>query len=328
MTDDILQNVVKGFNGTILAYGQTGTGKTHTIVRDILPQTVSFFTKYIEKPNCNLYFSAAQIYNEQISDLVDSLRELEIRNNKDCFYIDNLAEQEITNINDLNHFIDITEGNRKKGVTSLNEFSSRSHAIYTFKLVQREKHMTSILNLVDLAGSERTDKSKIKSEQKTESISINKSLTALCRCIVFLKERKSHVPYRDSKLTKLLMNSISGNSKTCLIVTLSPSIDDYEETISSLNFAQNACKVKLNPKINDKSRGANKEYLDSLAKELVEKDRIIAELREENYQLNQVNQDYSENIGSKLTRPSDDKQNAGKRESQFVKEERECVVNE
>lgn len=285
-----------------MAYGQTGTGKTHTIVKDILPQTIDYLTKFAEKSDCGLYFSACQVYNETVSDLVSHLKELEVRERKDGFFVEGLEERKVESSSDVNKLVTITEGNRKKGVTSLNVNSSRSHAVYTFRLVQRSKHTSSVLNLVDLAGSERHDKSKIKNEQKKESISINASLTALSRCILFMtNKKKAHVPFRDSKLTKILVNSLSGNSKTCLVVTLSPSINDLDETIASLNFGQRACKVKLKPKINDNSGKVDRDYLDGLVRELKEKDRLLEEKNGEIAEL-------KKHIDGCLNRPFDYKQ--------------------
>lgn len=279
-----------------MAYGQTGTGKTYTIVKDILPQTTNFLTKYIEKTNSHLFFSAVQIYNEKLTDLIDVSRKLKLREKNNSFYIENMFDKRVQNLKELSHLIDITERNRKKGVTSLNDNSSRSHAVYIFRLVQKEKHLVSLLNLVDLAGSERIDKSKIKVDKYNESISINTSLTALSKCIVHMSGKKNtHIPFRESKLTKILMNSLSGNSKTCLIVTLSASKSDIDETIASLSFGQRACKVKVKPVINSKAEKVDKKFIDELNKELKEKDKLIDDLKEENGEL-------SENIESRLIR--------------------------
>ena len=308
-----------------MAYGQTGTGKTHTIVKDILPQSVGYLMKFIEKSEKSLYFSAIQVYNEKLSDLVDLSKKLRLREKGNSFFIDNLFEKKVTSEKELQELINKTESNRKKGVTSLNVNSSRSHAVYMFKLIQKDKQLVSQLNLVDLAGSERIDKSKIKTEKFGESISINTSLTALSRCIVNMSGKKSaHIPFRESILTKILMNSLSGNSKTCLIVTLSSNYNDIDETIASLSFAQRACKVKVKPIINSNSEKVDKKFLDEIKNELIEKDSIIDtltteinELKNQHPETEELKEEIAElkdYVESKLKRPINNKQAVRKRE--------------
>ena len=136
-----------------MAYGQTGTGKTYTIVQDILPQCIHFLSKFVQKTESSLYFSAVQVYNEQLSDLLNPASVIKLREKAGKFLLENVHEQKVTNVNDLAELVKLTENHRNVGSTSMNILSSRSHAIYMFKLVQRDRNMVSMLNLVDLAGS-------------------------------------------------------------------------------------------------------------------------------------------------------------------------------
>lgn len=301
-----MKNVVKGYNGTIMAYGQTGTGKTYTIVQDILPQCIHFLTKYIQKTESSLYFSAVQIYNEQLSDLLNPASAVKMREKAGKFLLENAHEQKIFNLNDLAELVKLTESNRNVGSTSMNNLSSRSHGIYMFKLVQRDRNMVSVLNLVDLAGSERLKKSDINVDKYDETIAINSSLTALSKCIIALSDKKTtHVPYRESKLTKLLINSLGGNSKTALVVTLSPNYNDIDETIASLSFGQRACKVACKPLVNGTTGG--KVNIDLLKDQIRVLEDRVKELEDKNNEL--VNQ-----LNGTLNRKPGDEWNSGNRE--------------
>lgn len=251
ITEPIINNVLAGYNSTVMAYGQTGTGKTHTIVNEVLPQVMQYLQNEKIMSHLSVRLSCLQIYNDSLSDLLQPKNILKIREKQSKFHVEGLHEEKIQSFENALEVIKLSEMHRKIGETSMNIFSSRSHAIYRFVIENFQSNTVSVLHLVDLAGSERLNKSKICNERYDETISINSSLTTLGKCIISLSGKKSnHVPFRESKLTKVLQDSFGGNSKTVLVITLSPEIADIEETIASLNFGQRACLIKNMPLLN------------------------------------------------------------------------------
>ena len=279
-----------------MAYGQTGTGKTHTIVNEVLPQVMQYLqTDKISKSLC-VRLSCIQIYNDSLSDLLQPNNSLKIRERSGKFQVEGLHEEEVLSFEAALEIIRISELNRKIGETSMNFFSSRSHAIYRFNIENLRTKTISILHLVDLAGSERLKKSKICNERFDETIAINSSLSTLGKCIISLSSKKpQHVPFRECKLTKVLQDSLGGNSKTVLVVTLSANVSDIEETIASLNFGQRACLIKNMPVINLPL--SNIKMLDEgIKKELEDKIIRINELEYDNLDLvNQISGDLNRN---------------------------------
>ena len=223
-----------------MAYGQTGTGKTYTIVQELIPQSLNWI--FQNKPvQDDIYFSCLQIYNEKLSDLLCPNNKVQMREKKNRFVVERLVEEKVVNVQMGRDLISKCENNRNIGSTSMNPYSSRSHAIYMYKIFHKEKGIFSTLYFVDLAGSERlkvllyryifikliAKKSKIHNDKYSETISINTSLTTLGKCIIALTEKRStHVPYRESKLTKVLMETLSGNSMVSFIVNLSAKLGD------------------------------------------------------------------------------------------------------
>ena len=318
-----VQSLLEGYNSTILAYGQTGTGKTYTMEgftlvpfddkRGLVPRVVEEIFLYInnkEKTNDIKFLLRAsylQIYNEYISDLlIPEKKNLNIRENKQKgIYVENLSEWLVNNPNDIYTLLGKGTDNRAIASTTMNEISSRSHAIFVITLEQEIREDNSLikkiskLNLVDLAGSERTRITGAKGKQLEESKKINKSLSALGNVINALTESKgniSHIPYRDSKLTRLLEDSLGGNCITTLITMISPCQSFINETLSSLCFAKRAKKIKNRPKINqriNRHQALIKQYeiiLRNMKEELIKKDEIINDnkLLEE---INQLNED-------------------------------------
>ena len=308
-----VNSVLEGYNSTIFAYGQTGTGKTFTMEgftynnmdnsRGIIPRTIESIFSYIESnnnKNTKFIIRAAylQIYNEMINDLLkpeNTNKNLSIREDKQKgLYVDDLSEWAVRGPSDIYTLLQRGAQCREVGNTFMNDVSSRSHAVFMITVEQlissnNGRQITKIgkLNLVDLAGSERTRITGATGKQLQESIKINKSLSALGNVINALtdtKERK-HIPYRDSKLTRLLEDSLGGNCKTTMIATISPAHCSFNESLSTLNFAKRAKNIKKRPVINEDidHNGLIHQYeneLKKIRKELEEKNKII-ELNEE-----------------------------------------------
>ena len=275
-----VQSVLEGYNSTIFCYGQTGTGKTYTMEgftyesknpnRGIIQRTIQDIFNFIETTSDeNTKFiircSFLQIYNENISDLLKSdKKNLQIREDKKKgIYVDLLSEWAVRSPLDLYALLRRGGGTRTTSATYMNDVSSRSHAVFQITVEQmttdielkdnKAQIKVGKLNLVDLAGSERIRITGTRGQQLEESKKINKSLSSLGNVINALtdKKGKNYIPYRDSKLTRLLQDSLGGNCKTTMIATISPSEDAFSESLSTLYFAQRAKKIKNRPIINE-----------------------------------------------------------------------------
>jgi hypothetical protein len=292
----MVDHCMDGFHSTIFAYGQTGSGKTHTMMGEIddgdaghvsenaglIPRVFdALFSVISEKESeeyrCTVRCSFLEIYNEEITDLLDpSLTGLQIRDGDSSagVYVQGLSERQVFNVNDVLELIQAGSKNRSIGATRMNDRSSRSHSVFTATIESRRcladgsvvvKH--SKLNLIDLAGSERVGRSGATGEQLVEARSINKSLTVLGRVISSLVEKQEkkrkgiHVPYRDSKLTFLLQESLGGNSKTAMVATVTPTADSAAETYCTLAFAAGAKKIKCTAVVNEDKEGDLKSLL-------------------------------------------------------------------
>ncbi|KAM3134225.1 hypothetical protein pb186bvf_013645 [Paramecium bursaria] len=274
----IVENVMDGYNGTIFAYGQTGTGKTHTMEgkweppheRGIIPRTFEHVFRVIEgTPNIQFLVrvSYLELYNEEVRDLLspNHLTKLELREKPDeGVYVKDLSRIVVRSVVELNEQLKVGRQNRKVGETKMNQESSRSHSIFCLTIesseygVDNEQHIRAgKLNLVDLAGSERQSKTQAVGERFKEAININQSLTTLGNVITSLVDGKSqHIPYRDSKLTRLLQDSLGGNTKTVMVANIGPADYNYEETMSTLRYANRAKNIKNKPKINEDPKDA------------------------------------------------------------------------
>ena len=269
---DLVQGTLEGFNSTIFAYGQTGSGKTHTMGSSfqdgvaapaepdessgLIPRALGeLFAKLEaagETTSCKAKASFIEIYKEEVHDLLSwseasGLATLPIR--EDASGGISLAGQQQRTVRSLADAIGVlTEGgrNRAVGATSMNATSSRSHAVFTLSLELRVdgKSYTPKMHFVDLAGSERAKRTGASGARLQEGIQINKGLLALGNVINALCERHSHVPYRDSKLTRLLQDSLGGNSRTVMLACVSPSDADLEETLNTLKYASRARFIK------------------------------------------------------------------------------------
>ena len=275
-----VNSVLEGYNSTIFCYGQTGTGKTYTMEgftynsqaeqRGIIQRTIEDIFTYIEQTsNENTKFiiraSYLQIYNESISDLLKpEKKNLQIREDKKKgIYVDLLSEWAVRTPVDLYALLKRGGSYRTTAATLMNDVSSRSHAVFVITVEQmtteniKGQTHTQIkvgkLNLVDLAGSERIRITGATGQQLEESKKINKSLSCLGNVINALTDQKGriHVPYRDSKLTRLLEDSLGGNCKTTMLAMISPAHESFSESLSTLHFAQRAKKIKNRPVINE-----------------------------------------------------------------------------
>lgn len=277
---ELVQSALDGYRVCIFAYGQTASGKTHTMLgpssgswatmapedKGIMPRAVEqifLFAKETARDKWSYKLTASffEIYNDTVQDLLISKASNNNNTGKKCqimrdangnAYVDNLFKKDVTSPDELNWLLCQAFNNRAVGSTDMNVRSSRSHAIFQLDIsASNEEHNQQLqgqLNLIDLAGSENVEKSGAKEERLAEAIAINKSLTALSSVICSLVTKAPHVPYRDSKLTSVLQPSLSGDSKTMVIVTLSPEEGNYQETVSSLKFSARIAGVETMPK--------------------------------------------------------------------------------
>ena len=285
----IIDSVLDGYNGTVLAYGQTSSGKTYTMqgemnnnaAQGIIPRMIEHVFDFIhsqEGTEFMIKVSMIEIYLEKIRDLLDLSRvNLQVRENfSKGIYVDGCSERYVGCPEDVYAALKIGSNNRAQAATLMNEHSSRSHSIFILTINQNNKKegfsKVGKLYLVDLAGSEKLSKTGATGLTVDEAKLINKSLTTLGRVIYNLTDKKSnHVPYRDSKLTRVLQESLGGNSKTCLIITCSPSIYNESETLSTLRFGLRAKEIKNKPKINKEVTVAELQKLVDKLKENLKK---------------------------------------------------------
>ncbi|XP_051164119.1 protein claret segregational [Leptopilina boulardi] len=258
----LVQSALDGYNVCVFAYGQTGSGKTYTMEgypgdnsEGMIPRTVRHIfheMKQFELLGWEYRIEASflEIYNEHIVDLLDSqhkLLEIRMADSKgNDLYVSNLRVEEIHSPEELHNCLLIAQQNRAVAATQANERSSRSHSVARIRLIgkhtRKDEMSIGNLNLVDLAGSER-----LKGEEAartTETKNINKSLSNLGNVILALLKKQDHIPYRNSKLTHLLMPSLGGNSKTLMLLNISPLDECYNETLNSLRFASNVNNCK------------------------------------------------------------------------------------
>nr|XP_006006714.1 PREDICTED: kinesin-like protein KIF3C [Latimeria chalumnae] len=303
----LIDSVSQGFNGTIFAYGQTGTGKTYTMQglwtdpdrRGVIPNCFEHIFTHISRSQNQQYLVRAsylEIYQEEIKDLLgkDQSQKLELKENPETgVYIKDLSSFVTKNVKEIEHVMNVGNQARSVGATNMNEHSSRSHAIFVITVecsetdLQGESHIrVGKLNLVDLAGSERQSKTGVHGERLKEASKINLSLSALGNVISALVDGKStHIPYRDSKLTRLLQDSLGGNAKTIMIATLGPASYNYEESLTTLRYANRAKNIKNKPKINEDPKDALlREFQEEIArlKAQLEKRGMLSKKRRRN----------------------------------------------
>ncbi|XP_028630812.1 kinesin-like protein KIF3B isoform X2 [Grammomys surdaster] len=274
----LVDSVLQGFNGTIFAYGQTGTGKTYTMEgvrgdpekRGVIPNSFDHIFTHISRSQNQQYLVRAsylEIYQEEIRDLLskDQTKRLELKERPDTgVYVKDLSSFVTKSVKEIEHVMNVGNQNRSVGATNMNEHSSRSHAIFVITIecsevgLDGENHIrVGKLNLVDLAGSERQAKTGAQGERLKEATKINLSLSALGNVISALVDGKStHIPYRDSKLTRLLQDSLGGNAKTVMVANVGPASYNVEETLTTLRYANRAKNIKNKPRVNEDPKDA------------------------------------------------------------------------
>ncbi|CAL8267017.1 unnamed protein product [Lota lota] len=265
----IVKDVLGGYNGTIFAYGQTSSGKTHTMegklhdhqLMGIIPRIARDIFDHIYSMDENLEFhikvSYFEIYMDKIRDLLDvSKTNLAVHEDKNRVpFVKGCTERFVSSPEEVMDVIDDGKANRHVAVTNMNEHSSRSHSIFLINIkqenVETETKLSGKLYLVDLAGSEKVSKTGAEGSVLDEAKNINKSLSALGNVISALAEgTKTHVPYRDSKMTRILQDSLGGNCRTTIVICCSPSVYNEAETKSTLMFGQRAKTIKNTVSVN------------------------------------------------------------------------------
>ena len=263
----LVQSALDGYRVCIFAYGQTGSGKTHTMIGDKSAEQMGMIPRAVrqvfenastfEKDGWTFEFKASfiEIYNETIRDLLrrgKSANKLELKMDAKSDRVDvpGLSTEAVGSTEKVLELIERANKNRATAATAANERSSRSHSVFVLHIgathSETGEKLEGALNLVDLAGSERLENSKVEGERLKETVAINRSLSALSNVIVKLSDSSSkHVPFRDSKLTTLLRESLVGRSKVLMFVNISPQAASFQETVCSLRFARtvNACHV-------------------------------------------------------------------------------------
>jgi kinesin family protein 18/19 len=297
-TRPLLDSVLDGYNSTVFAYGATGCGKTHTISGTPEEPGIIFLTMkelferiddLKDSKHIEVSLSYLEIYNETIRDLMEPENNSKIltlrEDSNNRISVSNLSTHNPQSVEDVMNMIIIGNKNRTSSPTEANATSSRSHAVLQINVSQKnrtaditESHMFATLSIIDLAGSERAAATKNRGERLQEGANINKSLLALGNCINALCDvrRKNHIPYRDSKLTRLLKFSLGGNCKTVMIVCISPSSHHYDETLNTLKYADRAKQIKT--KIMRNQHSLNR-HVGSYLKMITEQKQEIEELR-------------------------------------------------
>ncbi|XP_052606325.1 kinesin-like protein KIF1A isoform X13 [Peromyscus californicus insignis] len=284
--EEMLQHAFEGYNVCIFAYGQTGAGKSYTMMgkqekdqQGIIPQLCEdLFSRINDTTNDNMSYSVEvsymEIYCERVRDLLNPKNKGNLRVREHPLlgpYVEDLSKLAVTSYNDIQDLMDSGNKARTVAATNMNETSSRSHAVFNIIFTQKrhdaETNITtekvSKISLVDLAGSERADSTGAKGTRLKEGANINKSLTTLGKVISALaemdsgpnknkkKKKTDFIPYRDSVLTWLLRENLGGNSRTAMVAALSPADINYDETLSTLRYADRAKQIRCNAIINE-----------------------------------------------------------------------------
>ncbi|GAB1292235.1 Kinesin-like protein KIF7 [Apodemus speciosus] len=279
----LLEAFFEGFNATVFAYGQTGSGKTYTMgeasvaslhedEQGIIPRAMAEAFKLIDENDlldCLVHVSYLELYKEEFRDLLEvgtASRDIQLREDeRGNVVLCGVKEVDVEGLDEVLSLLEMGNAARHTGATHFNRLSSRSHTVFTVTLEQRGRApsrlprpaaghlLVSKFHFVDLAGSERVLKTGSTGERLKESIQINSTLLALGNVISALgdpQRRGSHIPYRDSKITRILKDSLGGNAKTVMIACVSPSSSDFDETLNTLNYASRAQNIRNRATVN------------------------------------------------------------------------------
>lgn len=307
LAQPLVADIMDGYNCSLLAYGMTGSGKTTTMMgfsetggEGIIPRLMNDIFLHMEEHKdsvlYNITCSAIEIYMEKIQDLLKlsntnlKIREVIKKNKKNgktlksYVYVENCSTYKLSNFQDMKRLIRKADENRTTVATAMNPNSSRSHSVFILNVEQTDlttqTRKSSKVFLVDLAGSEQVSRSQVDGLELKQATYVNKSLTTLSLVIRSLTTKEAkHVPYRNSKLTRLLTDALGGNSRTALILTCSPSEDNLRETFSTLNFGKRAKQMENSAKINrDLSIKAYRQMVAGLKREVKAlKDQLFKE---------------------------------------------------
>ncbi|KAM0732655.1 Kinesin-like protein Klp61F [Formica fusca] len=339
VVNPLLEEVLAGYNCTVFAYGQTGTGKTFTMegvsndptlhwqsdtTAGIIPRALSHLfdeLRMLEVQEYTVRVSFLELYNEELFDLLSpnddasKIRLYEDATRKGSVIIHGLEEVTVHNKNEVYKILEKGSEKRQTAATFMNAHSSRSHTVFSITIHIKENNVdgeellkTGKLNLVDLAGSENIGRSGAVDRRAREAGNINQSLLTLGRVITALVERAPHIPYRESKLTRLLQESLGGRTKTSIIATVSPANINLEETLSTLDYAHRAKNITNRPEINQKlsKKALLKEYTEEI--ERLRRDLLAARerngvyLAQENYnEMQSLIENQSKEIEEKIT---------------------------
>ena len=302
----LLNKSLEGYNSTIMAYGQTNSGKTFTLLGDynnkrlnqlkgIIPRAIDYLFHTISTQYTDDIFTMKvaylEIYNEKVKDLMKIENDnIKIRENEDGMFMDGLTELSVSTREEVIGGLELSIENRSISFTNMNEYSSRSHYIFILNIERRQKDSIDIkksrICFVDLAGSEKVDKTLVKGKSLDEAKSINKSLSELGNVVSALNEKangkSAYINYRNSKLTRLLQNSLGGNTYTSLIVTISKAMYNDLETLSTLRFGKRAKNIKNVVEMNTKID------VNKLKELLNDRDKTIAELKAKVFRLERI----------------------------------------
>ncbi|XP_061588261.1 kinesin-like protein KIF1A isoform X2 [Cololabis saira] len=343
--EEMLLHAFEGYNVCIFAYGQTGAGKSYTMMgrqekdqQGIIPLLCEdLFTKINDSNNDNsksysVEVSYMEIYCERVRDLLNPKNKGNLRVREHPLmgpYVEDLSKLAVTSYNDIQDLMDSGNKARTVAATNMNETSSRSHAVFNIIFTQKKHDMdsenvsekVSKISLVDLAGSERADSTGAKGTRLKEGANINKSLTTLGKVISALaevdsapnknkkkKKVENFIPYRDSVLTWLLRENLGGNSRTAMVAALSPADINYDETLSTLRYADRAKQIRCNAVINEDPNN-----------------RLVRELKEEVARLKDLL--YAQGLGDIIENLCDYKNNVNNRQAADQRGDLSAVTN-
>ncbi|XP_064591820.1 kinesin-like protein KIF27 isoform X1 [Zonotrichia leucophrys gambelii] len=314
----LLVSLTEGYNATVFAYGQTGSGKTYTIggdhiasvavdERGIIPRAIQELFHHISEHrniNFRVKVSYIEVYKEELRDLLDletSVKYLHIREDeKGNTVIVGAKEFQVECADEVISLLESGNAARHTGTTQMNEHSSRSHAIFTISIHQKQSaeyqnaaqdSISSKFHFVDLAGSERVAKTGNTGERFKESVQINSGLLALGNVISALgdpKRKSVHIPYRDAKITRILKDSLGGNAKTVMIACISPSSLDFDESLNSLKYANRVKNIRNKPVVN---YNPEKDRIDEMELEIRLLREALQSQQARNQQLHDLNEE-------------------------------------